>query len=128
MRRRQFIALLGANAAAGPIARAQQLLRHIAVLVPAGEDDPINPALWGSKGAFEQGLAQQGWTRGRNAQIDYHWAIDSADKTKAAIAELLTVTRMTAVHPTRRLKSVVSNVPKGAWPEPHSVKYRTAGQ
>jgi putative tryptophan/tyrosine transport system substrate-binding protein len=88
MRRRQFIALLGATAAAGPIARAQQSLRHIAVLVPAGEDDPMNPALWGSNGAFEQGLAQQGWTSGRNVQIDYRWAIDSADKTKAAIAEL----------------------------------------
>jgi putative tryptophan/tyrosine transport system substrate-binding protein len=88
MRRRQFIALLGATAAAGPIARAQQSLRQIAVLVPAGEDDPMNPALWGSNGAFEQGLAQQGWTSGRNVQIDYRWAIDSADKTKAAIAEL----------------------------------------
>lgn len=86
MRRWQLIALLGAAAAAWPHgARAQQPVRHIAVLVPAGEDDPINPTL---NAAFEQGLAQRGWTSGRNIQIDYRWSIDSADKTKAAIAEL----------------------------------------
>jgi putative ABC transport system substrate-binding protein len=81
MRRRQFIGLLGAAAAAWPHgARAQQSVRHIAVLVPAGEDDPANPT---SNAAFEQGLAQRGWTSGRNVQIDYRWAINSADKDKA---------------------------------------------
>jgi len=86
MRRRQFIALLGAAAAAWPYgARAQQSMRHIAVLLPAAEDDPINLT---NVAAFEQGLAQRGWTIGRNVQIDYRWAIDSTDKTKAAIAEL----------------------------------------
>lgn len=86
MRRRQFIALLRAAAAAWPYgARAQQSMRHIAVLLPAAEDDPINLT---NVAAFEQGRAQRGWTIGRNVQIDYRWAIDSADKTKAAIAEL----------------------------------------
>jgi putative tryptophan/tyrosine transport system substrate-binding protein len=86
MQRRQFIALFGAAAAAWPYgARAQQSLRHIAVLLPSAEDDPINPT---NDAAFEEGLAQRGWTSGRDVQIDYRWAIDSADKTKAAIAEL----------------------------------------
>jgi putative tryptophan/tyrosine transport system substrate-binding protein len=85
MRRRQFIALLAVAAAAGSMARAQQSVRHIAVLVPAAEDDPITLT---NNAAFEQGLAQRGWTSGRNVQIDYRWAIDSADKTKAAIAKL----------------------------------------
>jgi putative ABC transport system substrate-binding protein len=39
--------------------------------------------------AFEQGLAQRGWIGGRNVQIDRRHAIDSIDKTKATIAELL---------------------------------------
>ena len=51
---------------------------------PRAEDDPLNSTL----AAFEQGLAQREWIVGRNVQIDYRWAIDSADKTKAAIAEL----------------------------------------
>jgi putative ABC transport system substrate-binding protein len=83
MRRRQFLALLGAAGAAWPHGtRAQQSVRHIAVLVP-GVDDPALDL------AFEQGLAQRGWIRGRNVQIDSRFAIDSTDKTKAAIAELL---------------------------------------
>jgi ABC transporter substrate binding protein len=82
MRRRQFIALLGAAAAAGRMARAQQSVRRIAVPVP-GVDDPALDL------AFEQGLAQRGWMVGRNVQIDRRFAIDSTDKTNVAIAELL---------------------------------------
>ena len=87
MRRRQFIALLGAAAAAGPMARAQQSVRHMR-RAGAGSrrTDPINPTK--ANAAFEQGLAQRGWTSGRNVRIDYRWAVHSADKTKAAIAEL----------------------------------------
>ena len=51
MRRRQFIAVLGAAAAAWPYgARAQQSVRHIAVLVPEADDPALDLA-------FEQGLA-----------------------------------------------------------------------
>jgi putative tryptophan/tyrosine transport system substrate-binding protein len=87
MQRRQFIALFGAAAAAWPYgARGQQSVRHIAVLLPSAEDDPIiDPT---DVAAFEHGLAQRGWIVGRNVQIDYRWSIDSTDKTKAAIAEL----------------------------------------
>jgi putative ABC transport system substrate-binding protein len=87
MRRRQFITLLGGAAAAWPHgARAQESVPHIGVLMPSAEDDKSNGAL---VAAFEQGLAQRGWTSGRNVWIDYRWAIDSTDKTNAAIVELL---------------------------------------
>jgi putative tryptophan/tyrosine transport system substrate-binding protein len=83
MRRRQFIVLLSAAAAAWPRGvRAQQSVRHITVLVPVADDPELDLA-------FEQGLAQRGWINGRNVQIDRRLAIDSTDKTKAAIAELL---------------------------------------
>ena len=83
MRRRQFIALLGAAGAAWPRGvRAQQSVRRITVLVPVVDDPELDLA-------FAQGLAQRGWIGGRNVQIDQRLAIDSTDKTKAAIAELL---------------------------------------
>jgi putative ABC transport system substrate-binding protein len=83
MRRRQFIALLGAAGAAWPRGvRAQQSVRRITVLVPVADDPELDLA-------FAQGLAQRGWIGGRNVQIDQRLAIDSTDKTKAAIAELL---------------------------------------
>jgi putative tryptophan/tyrosine transport system substrate-binding protein len=85
MRRRQFITLLGAAAAARPLGvRAQPSVRHISVLMPSAEHDSYRPAA-----AFEQGLAQRGWTSGRNVRIDWRWELDSTDKVKAVIAELL---------------------------------------
>src|SRR5262245_14679148 len=86
MRRRQFVRLLGGAAAAWPHgARPQESVARIGVLMPSGEDDPANRAM---VAAFEQGLAQRGWTSGRNLKIDYRWAIDSTDNTNAAVAEL----------------------------------------
>ena len=52
------------------------------MLVPVDDDPELDLA-------FAQGLAQRGWIDGRNVQIDQRLAIDSTDKTKAAIAELL---------------------------------------
>jgi putative tryptophan/tyrosine transport system substrate-binding protein len=85
MRRREFILALGGAAAWPLIARAQQSGRHIVVLMPYGEDDPEARA---SSTAFAQGFAQRESTSGSNVHIDFRWAIDNADKVKAAIAEL----------------------------------------
>jgi putative tryptophan/tyrosine transport system substrate-binding protein len=78
MRRREFITLLGGAAAAWPLgARAQQSERHVVVLMPT-EEDLETPK------AFAQVLAQNG----SNVRVAFRWGIDSADKVKAAIAEL----------------------------------------
>jgi putative tryptophan/tyrosine transport system substrate-binding protein len=73
MRRREFIAELG-SAAAWPIAaRAQQpdRMRRIGVLMSLDENDPEAKSYLA---AFTQGLAELGWTDGRNMRIDVRWA------------------------------------------------------
>ena len=88
MRRREFITLLGGAAAAWPLAaRAQQgeRMRRIGVLLPAAADDPEFQA---RVGAFLQGLAQLGWTIGRNVRIDTRWATTNAADIRRHAAEL----------------------------------------
>jgi putative ABC transport system substrate-binding protein len=88
VRRRQFITLLG-GAAAWPIAaRAQQAdrMRHIGVLMPATSDSSAFQA-W--VGAFQQALAQLGWTIGRNVRIETRWATGDAADIRRHAAELV---------------------------------------
>jgi len=87
MRRREFIALLGGAAAWPLAARAQQLggMRRIGVLMASAADDSENQA---RMAAFLQGLAQLGWTDGRNVRIDTRWATTNADDLRRHAAEL----------------------------------------
>src|SRR5262249_51982482 len=88
--RRKFLAtLLGSAAAAWPLtARAQQTerMRRIGALMSLTADDPEVPA---RIAAFAQGLADLGWTIGRNLQIDYRWGAGDADHSRRYAAELL---------------------------------------
>jgi hypothetical protein len=72
MRRREFIAGLGSAAALPLAARAQQRerVRRIGVLWPF-EETSLQRRAWA--GAFIQGLAELGWTEGRNLRIDIRW-------------------------------------------------------
>ena len=88
MRRRDFIALAGGAAGDRPLAaRAQQRerMRRIGVLLPATADDAEMQA---RVGAFLQGLAQLGWTIGRNVRIDTRWATANAAEIRRHAAEL----------------------------------------
>jgi putative ABC transport system substrate-binding protein len=49
-------------------------------------DDPEAPA---RVGAFSQGLAELGWTIGRNVRIDYRWYAGNAAAARKYAAELL---------------------------------------
>src|SRR5262245_40183606 len=85
MRRRAFITLLGAAAAAWPLAaRAQQgeRIRRIGVLMYLPADDPEGQA---RLAAFTQALKQLGWSD-RNLVIDTRWA--TADNVHRQAAEL----------------------------------------
>ena len=60
-------------------------MRRIGVLLPATADDPEFQA---RVGAFLQGLAQLGWTIGRNVRIDTRWATTNAAEIRRHAAEL----------------------------------------
>jgi putative tryptophan/tyrosine transport system substrate-binding protein len=89
MKRREFIALLSAAVAAWPLpARAQQReqMRRIGVLVSAVEGDPKQLEYFT---AFAQGLAELGWTVGRNVRIEYRWGAGDLDRFRRYAAELV---------------------------------------
>jgi putative tryptophan/tyrosine transport system substrate-binding protein len=87
MRRREFITLLGSSATWPLAARAQQgeRMRRIGVLWASAADDS---EYQGRMAAFLQGLAQLGWTDGRNVRIDTRWATTNADDLRKHAAEL----------------------------------------
>jgi putative ABC transport system substrate-binding protein len=87
MRRREFIAFL-CGAAAWPLAaRAQQeRMRRIGVLMSTVEGDPRGLE---SITAFAQGLAELGWTVGRNVRIEYRWGAGDLDRFRKYAAELI---------------------------------------
>jgi len=87
VKRRVFITLLGGAAAWPLAARSQEgeRMRRVGVLMPAAADDADFQA---RVGAFLQGLAQSGWTIGRNVRIDTRWAGGKADDIRRHAAEL----------------------------------------
>jgi putative ABC transport system substrate-binding protein len=89
MRRREFIALLGASAGAWPLAaRAQQgdRVRRIGVLPVGDENDPVVKA---RISGFTQALADLGWTDGRNVRIDLRWGGGDINRIRALAQELV---------------------------------------
>src|SRR5438093_9121177 len=73
MKRRTFITLLGGAAAAWPLAARAQTnrVRRIGVLMGLVAGDPEAQS---RVVAFENGLRELGWVKGRNLSIEYRWA------------------------------------------------------
>jgi putative ABC transport system substrate-binding protein len=87
MRRREFITLLGGAAAAWPLAAHAQpgeRVRLVGVLTYLPPGDAQGQA---RLSALRQGLAQSGWTEGRNLRIESRWA--NADDVRQHAAELV---------------------------------------
>jgi putative tryptophan/tyrosine transport system substrate-binding protein len=90
MKRRDFIALLGGAALAWPLAaRAQQSerVRRVGVLMSSAAGDPDAQL---RVTAFENGLRDLGWIKGRNLRLEYRWA-DNADLLRTYATELARV-------------------------------------
>jgi len=86
MKRREFITLLGAGAAAWPLAaRAQQgeRMRRVGVLYALDAGDAEAEA---RNRVFEQSLRALGWTVGQDLKIDYRYG--GADRIRQYAAEL----------------------------------------
>ena len=88
MQRREFLALIGAAAAAWPVAAGAQAparLRRIAVLMLYAESDAQGQV---RAVAFREGLERAGWVAGRNIAVDYLWGTFGPDWTSHVTAEL----------------------------------------
>ena len=85
MRRREFIALLGGVTARGLPARAQQSGMPI-----VGYLGPESPGPFASRvNAFREGLAETGYSEGRNVAIEFRWAEGQYDRLPALAADLV---------------------------------------
>jgi putative ABC transport system substrate-binding protein len=88
LKRREFITLLGGAAAWPLAAHAQQQgerIRRVGVLTGLADDADTQAHM----AAFLQGLAQLGWTEGRNLRIDTRWTAGDADRGRRYAAELV---------------------------------------
>jgi ABC-type uncharacterized transport system substrate-binding protein len=88
MRRRDFIALLGAGLVPTRFAGAQQSnrIQHICILSNRTADDPE------AKGwilALEERLQQLGWIEGHNIHIDVRWGANDPDLDRQYAEELV---------------------------------------
>jgi putative tryptophan/tyrosine transport system substrate-binding protein len=102
LKRREFITLLG-GATAWPLgARAQQQerVRRIGVLMSMVESDPRGMELIT---AFAQGLAELGWTVGRNVRIEYRWGAGDLDRFHRYAVDLVALSPDVVLATARRL-------------------------
>ncbi len=86
MRRREFIALLGGVAAAGPVATlAQQSTMPVIGLLDPRSPDTLADRLRG----FRQGLRDLGFIESQTVAIEYRWAENQTDRLRELAADLV---------------------------------------
>jgi putative tryptophan/tyrosine transport system substrate-binding protein len=85
MRRREFIALVGAGAVALPVAaRAQQPAMPVVGFLNGGSPDSYAHHV----AAFSQGLTEAGYIDGQNVAIEYRWAKGQSNLLRALAVDL----------------------------------------
>ncbi|HEY6981601.1 ABC transporter substrate-binding protein [Reyranella sp.] len=86
MRRRQILTTMGVGATLLSLgSRAQSRHSRVGVLMAVGQ----TPEYLASVAAFEAVLAQRGWHKGDNLEIDVRWSAGAPDRTPRAIGEIL---------------------------------------
>jgi putative tryptophan/tyrosine transport system substrate-binding protein len=93
MKRRDFIKMSVGGSIAGAVASPLQLsaqsnarTRRIGVLIARAESDPEGRK---HAAAFERGLEDLGWSRGRNLEMDIRWWSSDAAKRVEFVRELV---------------------------------------
>jgi len=89
MKRRDFISLVGGASASLPLAawaQSSARTRVVGVFMPGPEIDPEGQSY---AALLRQGLQKHGWTMDGDLRIHFRWGVASAERTRAAISELL---------------------------------------
>jgi putative ABC transport system substrate-binding protein len=86
MRRRKFIRLIGGAVAWPLAARAQQHMPPVIGFLGANAADDYTLPL---VAAFREGLAEAGFSEGRNVAIEFRWAEGHYDRLPALVADLM---------------------------------------
>ncbi len=115
MQRREFVALLGAVAAAWPlptVAQQAERMQRIGVLWPYTEVDPDSQSRIAS---LRQALLNLGWSEGRNLRFDYRWgaSADNPDRIRRYAMELVALAPDVIVAGSGGIAMVLSKVWSG---------------
>ena len=102
MKRREFIALIGGAATVPVVARAQERVRRVGVLMHTAADEPEAQA---RLAAFLHGLQGAGWEVGRNLRVDTRWSTGDLTRLQKEASELV------ALHPDALLAGVGATIP-----------------
>jgi putative tryptophan/tyrosine transport system substrate-binding protein len=118
IRRREFITLLGSATAWPVVARTQERMRRIGVIMNQPSDYPESKA---RAAAFLEGLLQRNWVEGQNVQIDFRWNASSIDNAREMAAQLVAlspdvilasgITSLMALRANRAIPQVFAVVP-----------------
>ena len=86
MRRREFIKVITASAAAWPLtARAQRPTMPVIGFIRDGSAQ--GEARW--VGGFQKGLGETGYVEGKNVTVEYHWLEGKYDRLPELLADLV---------------------------------------
>jgi putative ABC transport system substrate-binding protein len=85
MRRREFLGALGGAAAWSTVARAQERMRRVGILMGYAEGDPEAQQ---RVTILRQALENLGWTNDRNVQFEIRWAEANPERRRTQAVEM----------------------------------------